>query len=85
MRKPLFLAFVTAGLVLLGPAQAADKPSFKKADQDGSGKVSIQEAKKAGAPEKEAKQEDLDNDGKLTKDDWKFVDFGSGSSGSSES
>lgn len=57
-------------------AFAAQKPSFSKADANGNGKVSIQEAVKAGVPKDQAKQADIDNDGKLTKTDWKFVNMG---------
>ncbi len=55
--------------------QAATKPSYSKADQNGDGSVTIQEAEKIGVPKKEAKREDLDGDGKLTKIDWRFVEF----------
>lgn len=64
-----------AFLTTSGAAWAADKPSFKEADADGNGKVSVQEAKKAGVPKDEAKSNDLDDDGKLTKNDWEFVDM----------
>lgn len=53
---------------------AADKPPFKEADSDGSGKVSMQEAKNAGIPAEEAKKVDINDDGKLTKNDWHFAD-----------
>lgn len=69
-------------LALSGAAWAADKPSFKEADSDGNGKVSIQEAKQAGIAKEEAKTNDLDDDGKLTKNDWEFVDLKSSDSSS---
>lgn len=77
-------------LVLATPlaavAASSDKPDFKEADADGNGKVTVSEAAKAGVPKDEAKREDIDDDGKLTRADWKFVDMqsddqtGSGSS-----
>lgn len=62
---------------------AGDKPSFKEADANGDGKVSIQEARKAGIDKEEAKTNDLDDDGKLSKNDWEFVDMDSSGSSSS--
>lgn len=56
---------------------ADNKRGFKEADQNDDGKVSIQEAKVAGVPEEEAKASDLDDDGKLAKADWQFVDMNS--------
>jgi len=73
MTKSAFIAILFA-LPLV--AFAAQKPSFSKADANGNGKVSIQEAMKVGVPKDQAKQADIDNDGKLTKTDWKFVNMG---------
>ena len=56
-------------------AEGKDRPGFDNADSDGDGRISVQEATEAGVPEAEAKREDIDNDGKLTKADWKFVDM----------
>ena len=67
-------------LAFAGPALAGDKPSFKEADANDDGKISIQEAKKAGIAKDEAKTNDLDDDGKLTKNDWEFVDMPSSES-----
>ena len=52
-----------------------ERPAFSEADANGDGNVTISEAVEAGAPKGEAKQEDLDNDGQLSKADWKFVEF----------
>lgn len=69
--------------VLLAPlaATAADgeqRPGFEQADANGDGAISMKEAQQAGVPQSEAKREDIDNDGKLTKADWKFVDMNPG-------
>ena len=80
-----------AGLALVAvplAASAADsgeRPKFGEADANGDGAISIEEARKAGVPKEEAKREDIDNDGELTKADWRFVDMnpGGGDGGSS--
>ena len=66
-------------LALTGPAVAAQDegggnklPGFKKVDQDGNGKLSLEEAKKVGIAKDKFQEEDLDNDGKLTKYDYKY-------------
>lgn len=53
----------------------SERPAFSEADANGDGAVTISEATDAGAPKSEAEQEDLDNDGELSKADWKFVEF----------
>ena len=63
-------------------AEDAERPGFKQADANGDGKISVQEARDAGVPKAEAKREDIDNDGKLTRADWKFVDMEPKSGGS---
>jgi hypothetical protein len=72
-------AFVGATLAALPVAGMAaengKRPAFGEVDTDGNGKISMEEAKQAGVPSSEAKREDIDNDGKLTKADWKFVDL----------
>ena len=47
-------------------------PSFKKADANGDGQLTFQEVKDLGIKKKTFKEEDLDNDGKLTKYDYKY-------------
>lgn len=73
------LASTLTALALAAPLTAAaatgDKPSFDKVDANGDGNVAIEEATKAGVPEKEAKREDIDGDGKLSQTDWKFLDM----------
>lgn len=59
---------------------AEERPSFADVDANGDGKISVSEAVDAGVPKQEAKREDIDNDGKLTKADWKFVDMDAESS-----
>lgn len=56
-------------------ADSAEPPEFDSADANGDGVVSVEEAVEAGVPEAEAKREDIDGDGELTKADWKFVDM----------
>lgn len=48
-------------------------PSFKKADRNHNGFVSIKEAEEAGVPAAVAKREDINHDGKLTRVDWAVV------------
>lgn len=78
-------ALTLAGLIALAsngtPAVAANKPSFDEADQNGNGRVSVAEAKQAGIPEKKAKANDLNGDGKLTPADWRFIDLDSDTAG----
>lgn len=65
-----------------------DKPKFSQADANGDGKVSLSEAVQAGVPKEEARREDIDNNKKLSKTDWDFIDMnpgGQSSSGSSSS
>ena len=75
------IASVLAGAALIAlpltamAAGSGDRPAFDQVDADGNGKISMEEASKAGVPQAEAKREDIDNDGKLTKADWKFVDL----------
>lgn len=74
-------ALVTLPMIATA-ATSTERPSFDKADANGDGAVSMKEAKAVGVPQAEAKREDIDNDGKLTKADWKFVDM-DGKTGSS--
>lgn len=78
-------SWVIAGLLLalaapvLG-AQAGQKqevsnlPAFKQADNNGDGSLTFKEIKdeKAKVPKKKFKAEDLDDDGKLSKYDYKY-------------
>ena len=79
MTKTSMAAVVAAALIscplIAGAAEGDDRPGFNKADSDGDGRITVDEATSAGVPEAEAKREDIDNDGKLTKADWKFVDM----------
>lgn len=81
----------TAGMLLVAlplvatAAESGSRPGFKKADENGDGKISVQEATAVGVPESEAKREDIDNDGKLTQADWKFVDMQPKTGGSGDS
>jgi hypothetical protein len=84
-------AIRTLGVLLVALPLAAtaagddSRPGFDKADENGDGKISVEEATAVGVPEAEAKREDIDNDGKLTKADWKFVDMDPKTGGSSGS
>lgn len=71
--KTLTTLAVAAPLVAV--AASGEKPEFSEVDADGDGQVSISEATEAGVPEEEAKREDINNDGNLSEDDWKFVDM----------
>jgi len=78
----LIAAALVSVPMIAAAASSTDRPSFDKADANGDGAVSIEEAKAVGVPKAEAKREDIDNNGKLTKADWKFVDM-DGKTGSS--
>ncbi|MEF8834082.1 MAG: hypothetical protein V5A42_04395 [Halofilum sp. (in: g-proteobacteria)] len=79
MTRTSTTAVIAAALLsfplIAGAAEGDDRPGFNKADSDGDGRISVEEATEAGVPEAEAKREDIDNDGELTKADWKFVDM----------
>ncbi|MDZ7748556.1 MAG: hypothetical protein U5K43_06690 [Halofilum sp. (in: g-proteobacteria)] len=62
-----------------------ERPDYKEADANGDGQVSVSEATDVGVPKSEAKREDIDNDGKLTQADWKFVDMNGSSGGEGDS
>lgn len=89
MARSSLIRLIGTALVALPLAAAAqsgdERPSFNEVDQDGDGKISVEEAKQAGVPESEAKREDIDGDGQLTKADWKFVDLRSDEEGESSS
>lgn len=76
---------LAAGALLLAPSLGlaesgkgkGDVPEFSKADANGDGAVTIDEAKQAGVSEERAKSQDIDSDGELTKIDWKFLKPGS--------
>lgn len=79
------MAFAVAA-PLTAVTASDDRPDFEKADADGNGKVTVSEATDQGVPKEEARREDIDNNGKLSRSDWKFIDMnpagqeGSGSS-----
>jgi len=79
-----YVLTLTATLLMFsGTALAgSQKPSFSQADKNGDGHVSVQEAIQAGVPKASAKVNDLDNDGKLNKEDWKFISMNSMDTGS---
>lgn len=60
---------------LTAMADSSEKPEFSEVDSDGDGAITIEEAVDAGAPEEQAKNQDLDDDGELSESDWKFVKF----------
>ncbi len=79
MAKTSTAAVLAAALVsfpLIGSAAGGEeRPGFKDADRNGDGRITVEEATDLGVPEAEAKREDIDNDGELTRADWKFVDM----------
>lgn len=80
------LRTLTALLVatpLAAVAASDEKPAYKEADANGDGQVTVSEAVKVGVPKAEARSADIDDDGKLTQDDWKFVDMDAPSTGES--
>ncbi|HKL77297.1 MAG TPA: hypothetical protein VJ985_02870 [Gammaproteobacteria bacterium] len=66
---------VLSVLFFVGVAHAEEKPAFSEVDGNGDGKVSVEQAVKAGIPEAEAKKEDIDDDGMLTKKDWEYAEL----------
>lgn len=76
MTKTTTAAVLTAALFSFPLiANAQERPGFKDADGNGDGRITVEEAIELGVPEAEAKREDIDNDGELTRADWKFVDM----------
>lgn len=71
-----FIGALMVALPLVATAaEGEERPAFEEADANGDGTITVEEATNAGVPEAEAKREDIDNDGELTKADWKFVDM----------
>ncbi|MFW5970054.1 MAG: hypothetical protein ACOCP9_05400 [Halofilum sp. (in: g-proteobacteria)] len=80
MSKKTMAAMLAAALLAFPLVGAAaddddDRPEFDDADSNGDGRITVEEATEAGVPKAEAKREDIDDDGELTKADWKFVDM----------
>lgn len=79
MARDSMIRLLGAALLALPLAAFAEsggeRPSFGEVDKNGDGKISVEEAKQAGVPESEVKREDIDDDGKLSKADWKFVNM----------
>lgn len=76
MRIGTLMAVLMTALPLAATAAEGDeRPSYEKADANGDGVITVEEATSVGVPQEEAKREDIDNDGELTKADWKFVDM----------
>lgn len=55
-----------------GSENGGSLPPFKKADANGDGQLTFEEVKDLGIKKKTFKEEDLDNDGKLSKYDYKY-------------
>ncbi|MEX0607563.1 MAG: hypothetical protein WD382_06000 [Halofilum sp. (in: g-proteobacteria)] len=66
-------------LALSAPLAAAvasdEKPEFSEVDEDGDGAITVEEAVDAGAPEEQANNQDLNDDGELDESDWRFIQF----------
>lgn len=79
MRILSLIAVLTLGLsvaAVAGPQEGSDGaeglPAFQKADGNGDGQLTWQEVKELNVSKKTFKEEDLDNDGKLSKYDYKY-------------
>lgn len=73
---PKYTLVLAAALTIAsGSAMAAFKPSFFEADKNHDNKVTIKEAENAGIPKKMAEKADIDGDGALTRNDWKYIHF----------
>jgi len=68
----LMLALSAAAAAASGSSEESQLPKFSAVDQDGNSKLSLEEAKAVGVGEETFKEEDLDDDGKLTKYDYKY-------------
>jgi len=68
---------VVGGIGFSAPALGAEmeKPSFDEADANGDGVVSHEEAKEAGFNKYQVIRQDVDQDGELTKADWKYINM----------
>ncbi|HKJ70222.1 MAG TPA: EF-hand domain-containing protein [Gammaproteobacteria bacterium] len=65
--------FAGAALAAQQPdSDSAKLPDFKKADKNGDGHLTYSEVKDLGVKKKKFKQEDLNDDGKLSKYDYKY-------------
>lgn len=76
MQRPISFALaVLAAAAFAGPAVSAetDKPSFEDADANGDGKVSMEEAKEHGFDKYQFSAQDVDQDGMLTQEDWRYL------------
>lgn len=79
MQRSITLAATVAaaligGAALAGPALAQDqKPSFSEADANGDGTVSMKEARDLGFDRYQFVAQDVNQDGKLTKEDWHYL------------
>lgn len=74
MTRSITLAAVTLAFLIAGAAQAQDKkPSFSEADANGDGNVSLQEAKQHGFSKYQFIAQDVNQDGMLTQEDWKYL------------
>ena len=76
MQRTISLAAaLLAAAAFAAPALAADadKPSFETADANGDGKISMKEAKEQGYDKYQFAAQDVDQDGMLTKEDWRYI------------
>ncbi|WP_161958781.1 hypothetical protein [Ferruginivarius sediminum] len=66
---------MVAGLAATNAAVAAEmeKPSFETADENGDGKISFEEAKAQGYDKYQFIAQDVNQDGMLTKEDWRYI------------
>lgn len=76
MRRTMSIAVAALAVVAFaGPAWSAmdEKPSFEEADANGDGKVSQKEAREHGFSIYQFAAQDVDQDGMLTKEDWRYI------------
>jgi len=72
----LALMAVIGGIGLSGSADAANekpKPTFETADKNGNGSISLKEARDQGYSKYQFFAQDVNQDGSLTKDDWRYI------------
>jgi hypothetical protein len=67
------ISFAVAALAAPAWSAMQEKPSFGEADADGDGKVSFKEAKEHGFSIYQFAAQDVDQDGMLTQEDWRYL------------
>ncbi len=76
MRRSMSFAIAALAVVsFAGPALSVetDKPAFEEADKNGDGGIGMKEAKALGYSKYQFFAQDVDQDGMLTKEDWRYL------------